>query len=100
MSGNMKKKIMNKKQIEYRKEELKAKIKTEYIPIPKYIRVWFEKENKTLKSLVKFREGDPETYLGVWDIEDLDNIAEICLTDKTYREIYKTTAHHELYTSH
>jgi hypothetical protein len=88
---------MNKKQIELKRRALEKHIKTTYSPVPKYIDVWYEEDDQTLRSIVKFNKKDPESYLSIWDRNDLENISEITLTDKTYQKIYKTTAAHRLY---
>lgn len=90
---------MNKRIIELKKKELRKIIKTTYSPTPKKIDTWYEKEDDTFRSLTKFRKDDKEIYLALWDKNDLECIEEICLTDTTYKHIYKTITAHRLYSA-
>jgi hypothetical protein len=88
---------MKNNKLKLKKKIIRREILKSYFPNPEYISVWYEEDAEVFKSLIKFKEADTTTTLAVWDKENYKCISEIPLTEKTYQEIYKTTAHHQLY---
>jgi len=81
----------------YKPEDVIKRINETYSPRPEKIEVWYELDDDTFRSLVKFKKGDNEVYLSQWDVNDLECMNEITLTEKTFQMLYTFTSHHQLY---
>jgi len=84
------------------KQEVIEKINETYSPNPDKIEVWFEEDYKLYYSIVRqvLEKKDHQEifiYLSVWDPEDLTCLSETEITEKTWSNLYKFTAIHELY---